>query len=274
MFDKIQHIGYLTPNLESAIAWFERSFGGVNGGGGPLPKGYAVPSGGRNAYVRFGQVEAEIIEPENKKGLTEGLLTMHHVGYVVSNIEQAIDDLKAKGFAFAGDAPITNVMGQKLLYFDSSTTNGVMMHLTQLPDEPKNTGVGEGLKIDKIIHAGYRVKNLEEAIAWYVDNLGGTHIGGGASRAFSGGRNAFVNFGQVQVELIEPGDPESLPGGHSMDHVGYVVGDVTACMGECQSHGLKFAAEAPMINPIGQQVLYFDTETSLGSRMHLTGLPD
>ena len=43
VFEKIQHIGYLTPNLESAIAWFERSFGGVNGGGGPLPKGYAVP---------------------------------------------------------------------------------------------------------------------------------------------------------------------------------------------------------------------------------------
>jgi hypothetical protein len=115
---------------------------------------------------------------------------------------------------------------------------------------------------------------LDAAIAWYVDNLEGTHIGGGASRAFGGGRNAFVNFGQVQVELIEPGDPAfQSADGHKMDHVGYVVGDVTACMGECQSHGLRFAAQAPVTNPIGQQVLYFDTKTSLGSRMHLTGLP-
>ena len=274
MFEKIQHIGYLTPNLESAIAWFERSFGGANGGGGPLPKGYAVPSGGRNAYVRFGQVEAEIIEPEDKEGLSQDILTMHHVGYVVANIEQSMEALKAKGFAFAADAPITNVVGQQVLYFDAATTNGAMMHLTQLPAASIDTGVGEGLKIDRIIHAGYLVKDLDEAIAWYVNNLEGTHIGGGASRAFGGGRNAFVNFGRVQVELIEPGDPAFQPAdGHNMDHVGYVVGDVTACMGECQAHGLRFAAESPVTNPIGQQVLYFDTETSLGSRMHLTALP-
>ena len=92
-------------------------------------------------------------------------------------------------------------------------------------------------------------------------------------------RTKLVREGQyvaeVQVELIEPGDAGSLPSNdHSMDHVGYVVGDMTACMGEGQAHGLRFAADAPITNPIGQQVLYFDTETTMGSRMHLTGLPD
>ena len=64
MFDKIQHIGYLTSDLEAAVAWFERSFGAVTRGRRPLSPSYAVPSGGRNAYLRFGQAEAEIIEPE------------------------------------------------------------------------------------------------------------------------------------------------------------------------------------------------------------------
>jgi hypothetical protein len=59
-----------------------------------------------------------------------------------------------------------------------------------------------------------------------------------------------------------------------MDHVGYVVGDIPACMGECQANGLRFVAGAPTTNSIGQQVLYFDTGTSQGSRMHLTRLPD
>ena len=53
MFDKIQHIGYLTSDLDVAIAWFERSFGAVNAGGGPLSPSYAVPSGGRNASLRM-----------------------------------------------------------------------------------------------------------------------------------------------------------------------------------------------------------------------------
>ena len=43
MFDKIQHIGYLTSNLDDAVSWFERSFGAVNAGGGPLSPSYAVP---------------------------------------------------------------------------------------------------------------------------------------------------------------------------------------------------------------------------------------
>ena len=30
MFEKIQHIGYLTPDLDAAIAWFEKAFGATN----------------------------------------------------------------------------------------------------------------------------------------------------------------------------------------------------------------------------------------------------
>ena len=126
MFQKIQHIGYLTPDLDETVAWFEKSFGAVNGGGGPLNASYAVPSGGRNAYMRFGRVEAEVIEPTDKHGLTSGRVAMHHVGYVVADIEQSMTELTDKGFKFAGPGAFTNIMGQQLRYFDSSTTNGVL----------------------------------------------------------------------------------------------------------------------------------------------------
>ena len=132
MFDKIQHIGYLTSDLEAAVAWFERSFGAVNAGGGPLSPSYAVPSGGRNAYVRFGQAEAEIIEPEDKSGVGSKVLDMHHVGYVVENMEQAADELRARGFAFGSDEPFVNVFGHQVFYLDTETTNGTYVHLTQL----------------------------------------------------------------------------------------------------------------------------------------------
>ncbi len=270
MFDKIQHIGYLTSDLEAAVGWFERSFGAVNAGGGLLLPSYAVPGGGRNAYLRFGQAEAEIIEPADRSGV--GALDMHHVGYVVESIEQSVNELTARGFAFGSDAPFVNVFGHQVFYLDADTTNGVLVHLTQLSPAASDPG-GQGLGVERIIHAGYLVKDLDSAIDWYVQRFSGTHAGGGASRR--GGRNAFVNFGQVQVELIEPGDPASLPDdNHVMDHVGYAVGDIPACMPECRHRGLRFIADAPNTNSIGQQVLYFDTDTSLGSRMHLTRLPD
>lgn len=271
MFEKIQHVGYLVDDLDKAVAWFKNGFGAEHAGGGPMGSSRAVPSGGRNAFVHFGQVEAELIEPGDASTLPKNTLVLHHVGYVVADIPMAVDWAQARGFAFVAKAPFTNPMGQQVLYFDPATTNGALIHLTQLPAQPNTVGVGKGVQVDQIIHAGYLVHNADEAVAWYVDKFDGVHVGGGASRR--GGRNAFVNFGRVQVELIEPQDPSSIGAQPAMDHVGYVARDIGATITECRSRGFQFVADAPNTNSIGQQVLYFDTDTSMGSRMHLTQLP-
>lgn len=272
MFSSIQHVGYLVRDLDAATAWFEAGFGAKRAGGSPLNPSYPVPTGGRNAYLRFGQVEVEIIEPQDRAALPRDTLVMHHVGYVVADIRRAMAELAVRGFKFAAESPFTNVLGQQVLYFDAKTTNGVLVHLTQLPEGASNTGLSGGLPVEKIIHAGYLVGDLEGAIAWYVDNLGGVNLGGGSSPR--GGRNAFVNFGEVQVELIKPADGSRLPPvGHAMDHVGYVVLDIAAAAAECRARGFKFAADAAATNAIGQKVLYFDIATSMGTRMHLTELP-
>ena len=271
MFDKIQHIGYLVDDLEKAVAWFKHGFGAECAGGGPVQSSRAVPGGGRNAFVHFGQVEAELIEPGDSSTLPRGALVLHHVGYVVADIPKAVERARARGFTFVAEAPFTNPMGQQVLYFDPATTQGVLIHLTQLPTQSNSVGVGAGVQIDKIIHAGYLVRNVAEAVAWYMDKFDGVHVGGGASRR--GGQNAFVNFGQVQVELIEPQDPSTMGADHVMDHVGYVTRDIRAGITECCRRGFQFVADAPNTNAIGQQVLYFDTDTSMGSRMHLTQVP-
>jgi catechol 2,3-dioxygenase-like lactoylglutathione lyase family enzyme len=271
MFEKIQHIGYLVDDLEKAVAWFKNGFGAERAGGGLVQSSRAVPGGGRNAFVHFGQVEAELIEPGDTSTLPKDTLVLHHVGYVVADIPKAVEWAQARGFTFLADAPFSNPLGQQVLYFDPDTTNGVLVHLTQLPAQPNTVGVGQGVKLDKIIHAGYLVRNVAEAVAWYVEKFDGIHEGGGASRR--GGRNAFVNFGRVQVELIEPQDPSTMGAHHAMDHVGYVTGDIRAGIAECCRRGFQFVADAPNTNAIGQQVLYFDTNTSMGSRMHLTQLP-
>jgi catechol 2,3-dioxygenase-like lactoylglutathione lyase family enzyme len=271
MFEKIQHIGYLVDDLEKAVAWFKNGFGAERAGGGLVQSNRAVPGGGHNVFVHFGQVEAELIEPGDTSTLPKDMLVLHHVGYVVSDIPKAVEWAQARGFTFLADAPFSNPLGQRVLYFDPDTTNGVLIHLTQLPVQPNTVGVGQGVKFDKIIHAGYLVRNVAEAVAWYVEKFDGIHMGGGASRR--GGRNAFVNFGQVQVELIEPQNPSTMGAHHAMDHVGYVTGDIRAGIAECCRRGFQFVADAPNTNAIGQQVLYFDTNTSMGSRMHLTQLP-
>jgi len=149
----------------------------------------------------------------------------------------------------------------------------VLMHLTQQSAQPSTVGVGQGCAVDQILHAGYLVDDVEEAVAWYENNFGGEAVGGiGASRR--GARNAYVNFGQVQVELIEALDKAELGGQKCiMDHVGYTVGDIGCCIDDCKNRGFQFAADEPNTNRVGQTLLYFDPATTMGSRMHLTQLP-
>jgi len=267
MFSKIQHVGYRVHDLDQAVSWFAEKFGGTRVAGG------SAQLGGRNAFVRFGQIEVELLEPLDHDRLPEGTLSMHHVGYVVPDLRKAAAELKQKGLRFTAAQPSVNALAQQVLWLDAATTNDIRIHLTQLPDQPKTAGFGEGLAIDQIIHAGYVVEDLAVAVAWYTDKFGGDYIGGGMSRR--GVNNAFVNFGQVQVELLEPTNPEQLGGQrHAMDHVGYVVQDIVASIGECQRRGLQLGEAAPRSNTINQQLCYFDTACTCGTQIHLTQLPD
>ena len=267
MFNKIQHVGYQVNDLDKAVAWFSEKFGGRHAAGGN------AQLGGRNAFVRFGHIEVELLEPLNHNQLPDNTLLMHHVGYVVPDIRQAAKTLKQKGLKFTADEPNVNALAQEVLWLDPSTTNDILIHLTQLPEQPNTVGVGEGLAIEQIIHAGYVVENLSKAVAWYTDMFGGEYIGGGMSRR--GVNNAFVNFGQVQVELLEPTNLEQLGGHrHAMDHVGYVVKDIMAGIEECQRRDLRLGEATPRSNSINQQLCYFDTECTCGTQIHLTQLPE
>ena len=95
-----------------------------------MQRSRAVRSGGRNAFVHFGQVEAELLEPGDTSTLPKGTLVFHHVGYVVADIPRAVEWARARGFTFLADAPFTNPLGQQGLYVDPDTTHGMLLHLT------------------------------------------------------------------------------------------------------------------------------------------------
>lgn len=267
MFSGIQHMGYLVDDLAAAVAWFARAFGGVNAGGGAMSSSPMVPGGGINAFVRFGAVEVELMQPADTRPLPRNTLVMHHVGYVVDDIAAAARQAASKGLRFLAETPFTNPMGQQVHYFDPATTNGTWMHLTQVP-RAEPLAAPPGPRIDGIVHPGYLVADLDAATTWYLEHLGGVLVGGGPSRR--GGRVAFIDCGAAQIELIEPPDTTALGAAHALDHVGYLTSSIDRDLDGYRARGLAFAADAPTVNPIGQRLIYFDTATSMGSRMHLT----
>lgn len=129
MFGDVYHVGYLTDDIDAAVAFYERTFGGT------LKMQTTSRDGAsRMAFVRVGQTEIELIEPNDKSRLggRTGLI-VDHVGYVVDSIDGEMTKLAERGIKFQTEAPYTNPEGARLIYLDSSTTQGARIHLTERP---------------------------------------------------------------------------------------------------------------------------------------------
>ncbi|MCL4534332.1 MAG: VOC family protein [Bacteroidetes bacterium] len=121
-----------------------------------------------------------------------------------------------------------------------------------------------------IHHPGYIVENLDDTIAFYENTLGGKCIKRGTPSAT--GRNAFVQVGDVLMELVEPADKSRLGGRHGqvLDHIGYIVPDIQKAAAELKAKGVRFATPEPTTSIIGVKIWYLDTADTQGTRIHLT----
>lgn len=127
MFSGIYHVGCWTDDIAKAITLYETTFGGT------VFQQTSNPEGNKMAFLHVGDTDVELIEPADKSvlGGQTGII-LHHIGYLVPDIEQAITDLKAKGVKFATPAPTVTPTNARIIYLDTSSTGGARMHLTQI----------------------------------------------------------------------------------------------------------------------------------------------
>lgn len=125
-----------------------------------------------------------------------------------------------------------------------------------------------------VYHIGYLTDDMAAAIDFYRRTFGAelkleTLSGDGVSKM------AFVRIGQTEIELMEPGDKARLNGrtGLILDHVGYTVESIEADMARLSSKGVGFESAAPRTNPEGARLIYLDSATTLGARIHITEPP-
>ena len=126
MFSDIHHVSYLVPDLDAAIASYTKMYGAVVTGRGP------VANLGEVAFLQVGSVEVEFISPEDLSVLDGGSdsYVVHHVAYLVKDLDRVVADHRTRGYHFLTDEPFTNFMGYRLIYFDPADTGGCRVHLT------------------------------------------------------------------------------------------------------------------------------------------------
>lgn len=123
--------------------------------------------------------------------------------------------------------------------------------------------------MEKIDHIGIAVRNLEERIIYYTETLGLSllKIEEVESQKV---RVAFIDAGNVKLELLEPTSEESVihgfieKRGEGIHHVAFGVTGIRERMQELREKGIRLLSEEPKPGAGGAQVAFLHPKDSYG----------
>ena len=98
--------------------------------------------------------------------------------------------------------------------------------------------------LEKLDHIGIAVKDLDRAIKLYK-NVFGIEPSLVYESAYTKAKIAFIQIGEIRIELIQPSNPESVIGkflekkGEGIHHISFKVKDVDQSLVEIESKGVQ-----------------------------------
>ena len=126
---KIDHLGIAVPNLEDAVrAWEALGF--------RVEARHDVPTEKvRTAFLPIGESRLELLEPADPSSVIAKFLEkragLHHVCFLVDDIEKALAEMKEKGVALIDEAPRPGAGGCRVAFVHPKAAGGVLVELKQ-----------------------------------------------------------------------------------------------------------------------------------------------
>src|SRR3989442_408524 len=124
-----------------------------------------------------------------------------------------------------------------------------------------------------VAHVGIAVTSLTEALRFYRDVLG---LSPGRPETLDGATIVSLDFGGVDVELLEPNDPQSpvakflAKRGPGIHHICYRVPDLEATLARCRAAGFKLIDETPRRGTGGRRIAFVHPKSANGILLELT----
>ena len=121
----------------------------------------------------------------------------------------------------------------------------------------------------KLNHIGIAVKNLENAIPLYRDQLGMT-FEGTEEVAEQKVRVAFLKIGESRIELLEPTSPDSPvakfleKNGEGIHHLAYEVDDLETALAELKQKEVRLIDEKPRNGAHGSRIAFLHPKATGG----------
>jgi methylmalonyl-CoA/ethylmalonyl-CoA epimerase len=131
MFDKVSHIGIAVKDLRASTELFGRLFGKAPDHIEDVPDQKV-----KTALFTIGSSSIELTQGTDSSSPVTRFLEkrgegVHHVSFVVNNIEQEIARLKEAGFQLIDERPRIGADGYLVAFLHPSSTNGVLIEISQ-----------------------------------------------------------------------------------------------------------------------------------------------
>lgn len=124
-----------------------------------------------------------------------------------------------------------------------------------------------------VAHVGIAVTSITEALSFYRDVLG---LSPGRPETADGAKIVSLQFGPVDVELLEPNDPSSpvakflAKRGPGIHHVCYRVPNLDAALARCRAAGYRLVDDTPRLGAGGRRIAFLHPKTTHGILLELT----
>ncbi|HEY7192711.1 MAG TPA: methylmalonyl-CoA epimerase [Gemmatimonadales bacterium] len=124
-----------------------------------------------------------------------------------------------------------------------------------------------------VAHVGIAVTSIADALPFYRDVLG---LAPGRPETADGATIVSLHFGPVDVELLEPADPDSpvakflAKRGPGIHHICYRVPDLDGALARCKRAGYRLIDETPRRGAGGRRIAFLHPKTTNGILLELT----
>lgn len=125
----------------------------------------------------------------------------------------------------------------------------------------------------RIAHVGVAVPRIADALPFYRDVLG---LVPRAPESADGAAIVSLAFGDVDVELLEPVDPDGpiakflAKRGPGIHHICYRVPDLDAAVARCRAAGYRLIDETPRRGAGGRRIAFLHPKATGGILLELT----